>query len=57
MPSIVETVYLWNDLGRFNWVLYKNILLGLFSIFALIAGAAVSIYRIIQIYTGDDTTE
>ncbi|XP_063705086.1 proton-coupled amino acid transporter-like protein pathetic [Culicoides brevitarsis] len=53
VPSIVETVFHWDDLGRFNWILCKNIILGVFSILALIAGSAVSINNIINIYSGD----
>lgn len=59
VPSIVETVFHWDDLGPFNWILVKNIILGIFSILALIAGSAVSIMNIIKLYSGgdDDTTE
>uniref|UniRef100_A0A336MRI7 CSON000253 protein n=1 Tax=Culicoides sonorensis TaxID=179676 RepID=A0A336MRI7_CULSO len=57
VPSIVETVFHWDDLGKFNWILWKNILLGIFSILALIAGSAVSVVNIIKIYSGEDTTE
>lgn len=49
VPSFVETVYLWpNNLGWLKWKLIKNILLGIFSILALIAGAAASIDEIIN---------
>lgn len=49
VPSFVETVYLWpNNLGWCKWKLIKNILLGIFSILALIAGAAASIDEIIN---------
>lgn len=50
IPSIVETVWKWDTgLGRFHWVLIKNVLLGVFSIFALISGSARSISTLINI--------
>ncbi|KAH8298477.1 hypothetical protein KR044_005593, partial [Drosophila immigrans] len=49
VPSVVETVYLWPDrLGWGKWKLIKNILLGIFAILALIAGAAASIDEMIN---------
>uniref|UniRef100_A0A182K1E2 Amino acid transporter transmembrane domain-containing protein n=1 Tax=Anopheles christyi TaxID=43041 RepID=A0A182K1E2_9DIPT len=40
VPCVVETVFLWpNELGKFRWVLIKNVIFGAFSIFALVAGA------------------
>lgn len=51
VPTVVETIYRWPDrLGKFNWMLWKNIVLGIFAIFALVTGAAVSIEEIIKIY-------
>lgn len=58
VPCVVETVFLWpNELGTFKWILVKNIIVGAFSIFALVAGSFVSIEEIIKLYTGDDHTE
>ncbi|XP_023161440.2 proton-coupled amino acid transporter-like protein CG1139 [Drosophila hydei] len=49
VPSFVETVYLWPDrLGFCKWKLIKNILLGIFSLLALVAGSAASIDEIIN---------
>ncbi|KAH8421021.1 hypothetical protein KR222_003998, partial [Zaprionus bogoriensis] len=49
VPSFVETVYLWPDnLGWCKWKLIKNILLGIFSMLALVAGAAASIDEMIN---------
>lgn len=54
IPSVVETVFRYPDrLGRFRWVLWKNILLGLFALIALFTGAYVSILDIIEMYSGD----
>lgn len=50
IPSVVETVWKWDTgLGRYNWILIKNVLLGVFSIFALISGSARSISTLINI--------
>ncbi|XP_017477885.1 PREDICTED: proton-coupled amino acid transporter-like protein CG1139 [Rhagoletis zephyria] len=51
VPSVCETVHLWPDrLGWCKWKLYKNLLLSLFAICALVAGAAASINEIIESY-------
>ncbi|XP_061706761.1 proton-coupled amino acid transporter-like protein CG1139 [Cydia pomonella] len=48
-PVIVETVYRWDrDTGRFNYIIYKNIVIGVFSIFVLVSGAYVSVVGIID---------
>ncbi|XP_068145467.1 proton-coupled amino acid transporter-like protein CG1139 [Drosophila tropicalis] len=53
VPSVVETVYLWPNLGWCKWKLIKNILLAIFAILALIAGAVASIGEIIDMYSSD----
>ncbi|KAM7343989.1 proton-coupled amino acid transporter-like protein acs isoform 2-T5 [Cochliomyia hominivorax] len=50
VPSFVEAVYLWPDLGWCKWRLSKNILLCILALCALVAGAAVSIEEIIEMY-------
>ncbi|XP_017477887.1 PREDICTED: proton-coupled amino acid transporter-like protein pathetic [Rhagoletis zephyria] len=51
VPSVCETIYLWPDrLGWCKWKMYKNILLGVLSICALIAGSVASIKEIIEMY-------
>lgn len=58
VPCVVETVFLWpNELGKFRWKLIKNIIFGAFAIFALVAGAYVSIKDIVELYTDDDEHE
>ncbi|KAM3968552.1 proton-coupled amino acid transporter-like protein pathetic isoform 1-T1 [Aphomia sociella] len=50
-PSIIETVTFWdrpNGLGRFNWVLWKNVFLFCFGILGFLTGAYVSILDIIK---------
>ncbi|XP_075991469.1 proton-coupled amino acid transporter-like protein pathetic isoform X2 [Anticarsia gemmatalis] len=49
-PAVIETVTFWdrpNGLGRFNWVLYKNIFLVCFGILGFLTGSYVSILDII----------
>ncbi|CAF4855068.1 unnamed protein product [Pieris macdunnoughi] len=48
IPGIVETIYKWNDLGKFNWILWKNIIIVLFGVFCVISGCAVTIGDIIK---------
>lgn len=52
VPAVVETVFKYSDFdyGFANWILIKNIILIVFSIFALIIGSATSIRDIIKIY-------
>ncbi|XP_055918119.1 proton-coupled amino acid transporter-like protein pathetic isoform X2 [Eupeodes corollae] len=52
VPSVVQTVFLWpNNLGRWNWILVKNVILSILAILALIAGSFVSISEIIKMYS------
>ncbi|XP_047989126.1 LOW QUALITY PROTEIN: proton-coupled amino acid transporter-like protein pathetic [Leguminivora glycinivorella] len=48
-PAIVETVYRWDrDRGPFNYIVYKNLIIGSFSLFILFSGAYTSAVRIID---------
>jgi solute carrier family 36 (proton-coupled amino acid transporter) len=49
IPSVIETVFRWNNLGRYKWVLWKNVLIGLFGLGSLISGCTVTIMDIIEI--------
>lgn len=43
-PAIVDTVHKWDrGLGCYNWILYKNIFIGVISLIALFAGSSMSI--------------
>lgn len=53
VPAIIETVYYWPNLGSGKWILWKNIVLSLFAIFALVTGSIVSIQDIIKEYSGE----
>lgn len=49
IPAIVDTVYHWDrDLGFMNYVLWKNSLIGLISIVALVSGAYTSIEGMVE---------
>ncbi|XP_070495587.1 proton-coupled amino acid transporter-like protein pathetic [Chironomus tepperi] len=56
VPAFIECVYLsaYEGFGRFNWKLWKNIFLMIFSAIALFAGAFVSILDIIDTYIGSE---
>ncbi|KAJ2950495.1 hypothetical protein O0L34_g8738 [Tuta absoluta] len=47
IPAVVETIFNWEDLGRFNWLLIKNIIIFAFGMLTLVAGCAVTISDII----------
>ncbi|KAL0839719.1 hypothetical protein ABMA28_016365 [Loxostege sticticalis] len=48
IPGVIETVFRWENLGRFNWILWKNVLIVLFGLLALVSGCAVTILDIIE---------
>ena len=50
-PAVIETVTFWdrpNGLGRYNWVLWKNMFLVFFGILGFLTGSYVSILDIIK---------
>lgn len=49
IPCVIETVFFWNELGRFNWMLWKNLIIIIFSIGCLVSGCTVAIQDIIEI--------
>lgn len=54
VPAVVETVNLYPDqLGPRNWILIKNVMLGLVAIMALVTGSFTSILEIIHFYTAE----
>lgn len=48
IPGVVETVFRWQDLGKFNWVLWKNGLIVTFGFACLISGMAVTVMDILE---------
>nr|CAD7441604.1 unnamed protein product [Timema bartmani] len=50
-PAVIETATCWeHDLGRWNWLLWKNLFIIIFSLVALITGTYTSIIEIITAY-------
>ncbi|CAG9090984.1 unnamed protein product [Plutella xylostella] len=49
IPSAIETVFRWDDLGRYNWVLWKNLVIFLIGAGALVSGCTVAIMDMIEI--------
>lgn len=51
IPAVVETISCWeNHLGTFKWRLWKNSLLVVFSLLALVFGSWISVQDIIKFY-------
>ncbi|XP_055325327.1 proton-coupled amino acid transporter-like protein pathetic [Sitodiplosis mosellana] len=51
-PVIIELVICWDTgFGRFNWILYKNIICIAFGLFALIFGTMSAIAEVIEKFT------
>lgn len=51
IPAVVETISCWEGhLGAYKWRLWKNSVLLVFSLFALVFGAWISIVDIIDLY-------
>ncbi|KAG7213064.1 hypothetical protein KM043_002395 [Ampulex compressa] len=51
IPAVVETISCWEGhLGPFKWRLWKNAMLLVFSLFALVFGSWVAIVDIIRLY-------
>ncbi|CAH0717462.1 unnamed protein product, partial [Brenthis ino] len=49
IPAVVDTVYRWEKgLGRFNYILFKNTIIIIISIIALLSGSYVSILGMIE---------
>ncbi|CAH0628749.1 unnamed protein product [Chrysodeixis includens] len=49
IPAIIETVFRWENLGKWNWILWKNLFIGLFGLLCLVSGCTVTILDIIEI--------
>lgn len=50
VPTVVQSVFLWPETGRFHWILIKNVVLATAALFALVAGSWVSVQDIIEVY-------
>lgn len=51
VPTVVQSVFLWPETGRFHWILIKNVVLATASVLGLIAGSWVSVEDIIEVYS------
>ncbi|KAM3968329.1 proton-coupled amino acid transporter-like protein acs [Aphomia sociella] len=57
IPAVVDTVYHWDKgLGKFNYILWKNVIIGVIAIIALVSGAYVSILGMIEEFSSDNDT-
>ncbi|CAH2063793.1 unnamed protein product, partial [Iphiclides podalirius] len=49
VPAVVDTVFQWDrGLGRFNYILVKNAVIGIISIIALVSGSYVSVVGMLK---------
>ncbi|XP_055621307.1 proton-coupled amino acid transporter-like protein pathetic isoform X2 [Toxorhynchites rutilus septentrionalis] len=52
IPILIEMVTYWDQgFGKFNWIIWKNVLVSIFGIIALVFGSKTSIEDIIKLYT------
>lgn len=56
MPSVIETVFLWPNMGRYNWKLIKNGFLVVAAICVLVLGTVVNVEDIVRMYSEDGGT-
>lgn len=54
-PPIIETLAFWPDgLGKYKWMLVKNILLVIFGMFGFSTGAYATIRKAIDVFRNGD---
>ena len=46
-PAIIDTASNWNNLGRYKWVMVKNVIIFLFGLFGCIMGTYVALRDIV----------
>ncbi|KAJ0179451.1 hypothetical protein K1T71_005163 [Dendrolimus kikuchii] len=49
IPGIIETVFRWDNLGKFKWILFKNIFVVIFGFLCLGSGCSLAILDMIEI--------
>ncbi|KPJ12549.1 Proton-coupled amino acid transporter 4 [Papilio machaon] len=49
IPATLETVFRWEKLGKFKWILWKNLIIIIFGFGTLISGCTVTVMDIIEI--------
>lgn len=53
VPAFIEVITFWErGLGPYRWRLWKNILVGIFGVMALVFGSYTSIREIAKLYAG-----
>ena len=53
-PAIIDTASNWSDLGRFRWILVKNVVIFLFGLFGCVMGTYVALKDIIRNFQQGD---
>lgn len=54
----IEFVTYWDKgFGKFNWVIWKNVVIAVFGVLALIFGSRSAIQEIIEMYTTDPVVQ
>lgn len=49
IPCMIETIFKWNTgLGKWNWILWKNVFIMIFSMIALLSGVGHALAGIIS---------
>ena len=51
LPTVIETVHCWPNMGVFHWKLVKNVVLLLFALLAVVSGSIIGIQGIIEEYS------
>jgi hypothetical protein len=56
VPVLIETVTYWEDgFGKFNWIIWKNVVVCIFGLLALVFGSKDAIIDIMKLYSSDST--
>ncbi|XP_065341712.1 proton-coupled amino acid transporter-like protein pathetic [Cloeon dipterum] len=56
-PTTIETIVYWRKWGKWNWKLWKNILIFLFGLLVFVTGLAGSIVTLVISFQGDGEPE
>lgn len=53
IPATLHTIYKWDNLGRFNWILYKNGIMIGFAIIGAGSGCYSGVVKLIATYSNN----
>jgi len=56
-PSLIETMVFWDNLGKWNWILWKNVLIFIFGVAIFVFGLIGSILDVILSFEDDEAAE